>query len=139
MILHTYQNKSPSIRGKFPNRDGFKDVTKHLILHETIRQHKLDFCVVIETWRESFSTPFLRKKSAGLDYVWYCLPPLGRSEGILVGFNSQTFRVKSLLLEISFHLYSNCDSFQWSLVVVSVASFQLAEVVHVMMINCFPC
>jgi hypothetical protein len=52
-----------------------------------VQEHKLDFVVLLETGRSNFSAPFFEHLSGGLDYMWYCLPPYGRSGGILVGAN----------------------------------------------------
>jgi hypothetical protein len=53
----------------FWNGDGFGDLAKHAFVHETIREHKLDFCAILETGRSSFSGPFLKHLSGGLDYI----------------------------------------------------------------------
>jgi hypothetical protein len=74
----------------------------------------------METRRDNFSAPFLKNVSGGMEYVWFCLPPLGISGGILVRFNSQTLMVKSFATRdrcVSFHLSSKYHSFKWSLVV----------------------
>jgi hypothetical protein len=34
------------MRGSFWNSDGFKDPAKHSVVHEMIREHKLDFFAV---------------------------------------------------------------------------------------------
>jgi exonuclease III len=109
------------MKGSFWNSDGFRDPAKHSVVRDTIREHKLDFFAVIETGRDSFAVPFLQHLSGGLDFVWYCLPPLGRSGGILVGFNSQSIKVNSFDAGercVKFHLSSRADNFEWDLVVV---------------------
>jgi hypothetical protein len=35
------------------NSGGFADVANHSFVHETIREHKLDFIVSMETWRSN--------------------------------------------------------------------------------------
>ena len=90
-------------------------------MFETIAEHKLDFFAVIKTGRDNFSTPFLNNLAGGLDYAWCCMPPQGRSGGILVSFNSQTIDIKNVHPGercVKFHLLSKCDNFEWSLVVV---------------------
>ena len=67
------------MKGSFWNSDGFKDPAKHSVVRDMIREHKLDFFAVIETGRDNFAVPFLQHLSGGLDFIWYCLPPLGRS------------------------------------------------------------
>jgi hypothetical protein len=109
------------MRGGFWNSGGFRDTAKHSVVHETIRDHKLDFFAVLETGRDSFSVPFLKNLAGGLDYVWYCLPPQGRSGGILVGLNAQTLVVKDITAGercVKFHVCSLLDNFEWSLVAV---------------------
>ena len=76
------------MKGTIWNSGGFRDTAKHLVVSDAIREFKLDFFAVIETGRDNFYTLFLRNLAGGLDYSWYCLPPQGRSGGILVGFNS---------------------------------------------------
>jgi hypothetical protein len=78
------------------------------------------FFAVLETGRDNFSAPFLENLSGGLDYIWYCLPPQGRSGGILVGFNTQTLKVKNVLSGdrcVKFHLAAKSDILNglWSL------------------------
>jgi hypothetical protein len=104
----------------FWNGDGFGDLVRHAFVRETIREHKLDFFALLEI-RSSFSTPLLNHLSGGLDYTWYCLPPQGRSGGILVGINSATLivnRVSNEDFSVKFHVRSKMDSFDWILVPV---------------------
>jgi hypothetical protein len=72
------------MRGCIWNGDGFKDTAKHLFVKETIREHKLDFFAISETGRDNFSAPFLNNLAGGLDYQWFCVPPIGRSGGFLL-------------------------------------------------------
>ena len=109
------------MKGCFWNCDGFGDTSKHWFIHESIREHKLDFFAIQETGRENFSAPFLKFLAAGLDFAWYCLPPQGRSGGILVGINLQTISVKGVKNGdrcVNFDLTSKSDGFEWSLVTV---------------------
>jgi hypothetical protein len=53
------------------NAGGFRDPTKHPVVHETIREHRLDFFIVIETRRELFYVPFINNSSDILEYVSY--------------------------------------------------------------------
>ena len=75
------------MRGIFWNTDGLGDRGKHIAIHELVREHKLDFIALLETGRSNFSASFLNFLAGGFDYEWFCLPPHGRSGGILVGFN----------------------------------------------------
>ena len=109
------------MRGCFWNCEGFGDTAKHWFIHESIRDLKLDFFAIQETGRDKFSAPFLRFLAVGLDFVWYCLPPQGRSGGILVGINAQTLSVKDVRHGkkcVKFDLTSKNDGFEWSLVAV---------------------
>ena len=103
------------MRGCFWNSDGFADPAKHLRVNETIKEHKLDFFAVIETGRSNFSAPFLSHISGGLDYHWYCLPPQGRSGGILVGFNHSSLRITRVISGdhcVKFQVVSKSDGFE---------------------------
>jgi hypothetical protein len=109
------------MKGSLWNSDGFKDPAKHSVVHEAIRDFRLDFFAVLETGRHNFSAPFLKNLSGGLEFVWYCLPPLGHSGGILVGFHTQTIQIKDIVAGercVKFHLVSKSDNFEWSLVTV---------------------
>jgi hypothetical protein len=107
------------MKGMWWNSDGFADTAKHCFIHETIREHKLDFVVFMETGRANFSAPFLRRLSGGLDYMWYCLPPHGRSGGILVGVNVETIsiqRVETGDFCVKLFVKSKFDGFEWILI-----------------------
>ena len=72
-------------------------------------------------FRSNFATPFLSHLSAGLDFAWFCLPPHGRSGGMLMGFNCDTLQVKRITagdFSVKFHLRSKSDGFEWVLVTV---------------------
>ena len=125
VVVHALKTKITSkffkMKGSFWNSDGFRDSAKHFFVHETIRDLKLDFFAIIETARENFSAPFLNHLAGGLDYVWYCLPPQGRSGGILVGLNRETLQVQKVVNGshcVNFHLRSKIDGFEWSLIPV---------------------
>jgi hypothetical protein len=80
-----------NIKGMNWNPGGFGDTAKHLFVKEAIREHKLDFVALLETGRSNFSIPFLNQLAAGYSYSWFCLPPHGRSGGILVGINHHLY------------------------------------------------
>jgi hypothetical protein len=103
------------------NSDGFGDPAEQLTIIEAIREHRLDFVVISETGRSNFSAPFLNHLAAGYDFVWFCLPPQGRSGGILAGFNTATLNVTHILRGdfcVKFHLKDKDDGFEWALVAV---------------------
>jgi hypothetical protein len=74
----------------FWNSDGFGDLAKHRFVEDTIKDHHLDFLAVLKTGRSNFANPFLNNLAGGSDFQWFCLPPIGRSGGILVGINIAT-------------------------------------------------
>ena len=109
------------MRGMIWNADGFGDTAKHLVVNEMVKENKLDFVAIIEIGRSSFATPFLTFLAAGLDFVWYCLPPHGRSGEMLLGFNKDILTVQDVISEdfcVKLHLKTKLDGFSWVLVVV---------------------
>jgi exonuclease III len=128
-----------NIKGLNWNSEGFGDTAKHLFIKETIREHKLDFLALLETGRSNFSVPFLNQLAAGFNFIWFCLPPHGRSGGILVGINSDTLQVlavKSGDYCVKLHIKCKRDGFEWILVPVYGAAQEthkadfLAEIVR---------
>src|SRR4051812_7206185 len=109
------------IRGKNLNNEGFCDTAKHLFVKKTIREHRLDFIALLETGRSNFTVPFLRGLSARKEFAWFCLPPHGRSGGILAGINMETLQVKNVVTGDfcdKRHLSSKHDGFEWVFVPV---------------------
>ena len=109
------------MKGSFWNSDGIGDPDKHSFIHETIREHKLDFFALLETGRSNFNAPFLKHLSGGLHFAWYCLPSHGRSGGILVGINTASLHVKNIVTSdhcVKLHLRFKLDGFEWALVAV---------------------
>jgi hypothetical protein len=107
------------LRGLTWNSEGFRDTGKHLFVSEAIREHRLDFIALLETGRSNFTVPFLSNLAAGHDFAWYCLPPHGRSGGILVGINMRTLIVKKVDngdFCVKLHIKSKTDGFEWILV-----------------------
>ena len=105
------------MKGVIWNSDGFGDSAKHLAVHEFIKENRLDFVAIIETGRSSFATPFLNFLAAGSDFVWYCIPPHGRSGGMLIGFNNAAFTVQDVVSGdfcVKLHLRSKVDGFSWA-------------------------
>jgi exonuclease III len=108
-----------SLKGMSWNSEGFKDPGKHLFVKEAIREHRLDFIALLETGRSNFSKSFLNSLAGMADFAWFCLPPCGRSGGILVGINISTLTVKSVDngdFCVKFTLRSKLDGFEWILV-----------------------
>ena len=109
------------LRGMTWNNEGFRDPGKHLFVRESIREHCLDFIALLETGRSNFEIPFLRDLANGKDFAWYCLPPHGRSGGILVGINTNTLKVTKVDSGdfcVKLSLKSKGNGFEWVLVPV---------------------
>jgi hypothetical protein len=73
------------------NSDGFADQAKHRTVIDAIREHRLDCVVLSETGRGNFSSQFLNHLAGGRDFSCFCLPPRGRSGGILAGLIVQVW------------------------------------------------
>ena len=86
------------MRGIFWNSRGLADFAKRRFLADVSREHKLDFIALLETGRDNFNAQFLQTISGGLEYDWHCLPPRGRSGGILLGVNHNTLEVGNVFL-----------------------------------------
>ena len=109
------------MRGLFWNSEGFRDLGKQYFVKETIKDKKLDFVALSETGRSNFSTPFLSNLAVGFDFSWFCLPPRGRSGGMLIGINIDTLQVKNVDVGdfcVKLFLRSKNDGFDWVLVSV---------------------
>jgi hypothetical protein len=109
------------MKGFIWNSGGFGDPAKHSLIKENVKDQKLDFIVISETGRPSFSTPFLTNLAASMDFNWFCLPPRGRSGGILAGFNNASLSVTKVISGdfcVKFHLKTKGDNFEWAMVAV---------------------
>jgi hypothetical protein len=59
--------------------------------------------------------------ASGADIQWYCVPPLGRSGGILVGINAESLSVQDVIVGdrcAKFYVTNKIDNFKWVIVVV---------------------
>jgi len=65
-------------------------LAKYRYISEAISENKLDFIavMVMETGKKDMSRANLNRLSGGADFIWHCLPPKGRSGGILLGINN---------------------------------------------------
>ena len=109
------------MKGRIWNSDGFGDTAKHFTVTETIREQNLSFVAILESGRSNFSVPFLKKLAGGKEYMWYCLPPRGRSGGILVGFNVSEFVIQDVVAGdfcVKIQIKNKLDAFLWMLVIV---------------------
>ena len=73
------------MKGIFWNSRGLADLAKRRFLAETTIEQKLDFIALLEIGRDNFTSQFLGTLSRGIDFDWHCLPPRGRSGGIVLG------------------------------------------------------
>ncbi|KAG2620690.1 hypothetical protein PVAP13_3NG098700 [Panicum virgatum] len=109
------------MKGIFWNSRGLSDLAKYKYISESIRDHKLDFVAVMEPGKQDMSRLNLNRLSRGADFIWHCLPPRGRSGGILLRINSTALDL-SLIVEgeffIKFHLCKKDDDFKWILMAV---------------------
>jgi hypothetical protein len=87
------------LKGMTWNSEWFKDPEIHFFfVKESIIDHGLDLIGLLETGTSNFDIPFLRDLACGMDFARFCLPPHGRSGGILVGINMNTLKVNKVVL-----------------------------------------
>jgi exonuclease III len=108
-----------NLKGMIWNVGGFRDTAKHLFVKESIREYKLDFIALLETGRSNFATPFLNQLAGPFSFSWFCLPPQGRSGGMLIGVNSDTLDVLKVTtgdFSVRMHMKCKRDGFEWNFV-----------------------
>ena len=109
------------MKGIFWNSRGHSDLAKYRYVADAIKEHKLAFVALLETGKSDMSKTNLTRLSGGADFVWHCLPPRGRSGGILLGINAAVLDL-SLTVEgeffVKFHLRNKEDNFKWILMAV---------------------
>ena len=96
-------------------------MAKYRYISDAIRDHKLDFVAVMETGKQDMSRSNLKHLFGNPDFIWHCLPPRGRSGGILLGINSMVLDLSIFVegeLFIKFHLRNRNDDFNWILMAV---------------------
>ena len=93
------------MKGIYWNSRGLSDLAKYRYISEAIREQNLDFVAVMEIGKKDMSRANLNRLSGGADYIWHCLPPRGRSGGILLGINALNLEL-SLIVEGVFLLNS---------------------------------
>src|SRR6266498_5680864 len=91
------------MKALFWNSTGLSDLAKFRYISDAVTENKLDFIAVMETGKQDMSKSNLAQLSGGLDFVWHCLPPRGRSGGILLGINAASFDL-SLIVAGEFFL-----------------------------------
>ena len=98
-----------------------RDLGKRNFLHDLSVEKGLDFIAILETHKRDFSDEILNSFCADREFSWHWIPPKGRSGGILIGVNQQTFLVENVHLgefHIKLHVENKYDGFRWVLVAV---------------------
>ena len=128
------------MKGIFWNSRGLKDLAKRRFLADASIKHKLDFIALTETGRDNFTLQFLSTLSGGVDFDWHCLPPRGRSGGILLGVKCDSLEVLNVVMgdfAVKFRVRSKADGFNWALMAVygavqlELKPDFLADLVHI--------
>ena len=86
------------MRGIFWNSRGLKDLAKRRFMADASNDYRLDFIALSETGRDNFSPQFLSNLAGGAEFDWHCLPPRGRSGGILLGVRCDALEVHSVAM-----------------------------------------
>jgi hypothetical protein len=81
------------MKGIFWNCNGLVDSKKHRFLSDLVKEKESDFVALSESGRSDFTTNFLNNLCGGKDYLWHCIPPKGRSGGMLVGVELSIFGI----------------------------------------------
>ena len=109
------------MKGIFWNNRGLKDLANRRFLAEASVEHRLDSIALSKAGRDNFAPQFLNTLSGGIDFDWHCLPPRGRSGGILLGVRCEALEVRSVVMgdfAVKFQVCSKEDGFTWALVAV---------------------
>src|SRR6187200_660560 len=109
------------MKGIFWNSRGIAHLSKRRFLAEASIEYNLDFIALLETGRDNFTSQFLSTVSGGVEFDWHCLPPRGRSGGILLGVKRESLEVRSVIMgdfAVKFRVRSKVDGFDWALVAV---------------------
>ena len=97
------------MKGIYWNSRGLSDLAKYHYISEAIKEQNLDFIAVMATRKKDMSRANLNHLSGGADYIWHCLPPRGRSGGILLGINALNLEL-SLIVEGEFFLLNSISA-----------------------------
>jgi hypothetical protein len=104
------------MKGFFWNSRGLSDLAKYRYILDAIKDNHFNFVAVMEIGKQDMSRSNLNRLSGGADFTWHCLPPRGRSGGILLDVNALVLDV-SLIVEgkfyIKFHICNKSDNFKW--------------------------
>jgi hypothetical protein len=109
------------MKGLFSNSRGLSDLAKSKFLNDTVKEQSLDFVALLETSKKDFSQSVLTKFCNGRNFLWHWTQPHGRSGGILLGVNLDTFDIGSIEegdFYVKFKVKNKSDDFKWILVAV---------------------
>jgi hypothetical protein len=95
------------MRGVFWNSNGFKDPKKHRFIADLTREQDLRFIAISETERKGFHDSVLRNSCGGRNFLWHYKEPKGRSGGILLGIDLDTFDIGAID-EVEFYVKFIC-------------------------------
>ena len=128
------------LNGLIWNSRGPREKSKRDFIKATVVNSNLDFIGIQETIKQDFTQPFLASMGGEAAFNWTWTPARGRSGGILLGINSNTFNVLEKEMGEYFIrtlVHNKLEDFTWNLVVVygdaqpsGKAKF-LVELVHV--------
>lgn len=107
------------MKGIFWNSRGLRDLAKSSFLLDTSGEQNLDFIALLETGRYDFTSHELSHFCGEKNFLWSWTSPRGRSGGILVGVNLDTFDVGNIVhgdFHVKFKLRNKLDNFEWILI-----------------------
>ena len=96
-------------------------MAKRRFLAKTSTDQNLDFIALLEIGRDNFTSQFLGTLAGGIDFDWHCLPPRGRSGGILQRVKCEALEEINVVrgdFAVMFRVRYKLDGFRWSLVAV---------------------
>jgi hypothetical protein len=109
---------SKGMRGVFYNSNVFKDPKKHRFISDFTRGQDLCFIAISEKVRKGFNDSVLRNLCRGRNFLWHCKEPRGRSGGILLGIDIDTFHIGAIEegeFYVKFHLCNKDSDFKWGI------------------------
>lgn len=100
---------------------GLWDLAKSGFLLDTSNEQNLDFIALLETGRNDFTSLELSHFCGEKNFFWSWTSPRGRSGGILVRVNLDTYDVGNIVhgdFHVKFKLQNKSDNFEWILISV---------------------
>lgn len=76
------------------NCQGLAKSRKFEFIHELINKENIDFISLQETNKKEFDQNWLLAISGNKNFKWIYAPPNGRSGGLLIGLNADTFEIR---------------------------------------------